>query len=160
MVFNWRSFGRCKYAFRNHFQSGKKYRQFKLTFKKISLLKKNIYRTVLAGFTVLLFSLLFTEYQKAAAILIGYFLGLSAVLAHLLFIKQTKHLDVSDFQRLYFISILIRFLLICLIFVALIIFTKIDELGFTVSFIISYIFHSVIEIILLNKQLTSQNEER
>lgn len=131
-----------------------------MTFKKINLFKKNIYRTVITGFIVLLFILLFMNFQKAIAILTGYFLGLSAVLAHLLFINQTKHLDVSDFQRLYFISIMIRFLLICLIFVALIIFTKIDELGFTVSFIISYIFHSVIEIILLNKQLTSQNEER
>ncbi len=131
-----------------------------MNFKKKSLFRKIEYKTFLAGLSVLILILLFAARQYTVSIIIGYFLGLSAVLSHLLFISYTKNLEESKFQKLYFISIFIRFFIVCLIFVALIIFTKIDELGFTVSFIISYIFHSVIEIILLNRQLTSQNEER
>lgn len=131
-----------------------------MKFRKRSHFRNYLKKTVIAGFTVLLLVLVFADRQNAESIFIGYFLGLSTVLSHFLFIRYTNNLDESDFQKLYFISIFIRFLLVCLIFVAIIIFTKIDELGFTVSFIISYIFHSVIEIILLNKQLASQNEER
>lgn len=131
-----------------------------MNFKEKNRFRKNLFKTVLAGGALLLLILLFTARQYATGMIIGYFLGLSVVLAHLLFIRRTKNLGEADFQKLYFISIFVRFFFVCLIFVALIIFTKIDELGFTVSFIISYIFHSVIEIILLNKQLTSQNEER
>lgn len=131
-----------------------------MNFKKKSLFTKIEHKTFLAGFSVLMLILLFVARQYTVSIITGYILGLFAVLSHLLFISYTKNLEESNFRKLYFISIFIRFFIVCLIFVALIIFTKIDELGFTVSFIISYIFHSVIEIILLNRQLTSQNEER
>lgn len=90
-------------------------------------------------------------------ILIGYFLGLLAVT--LQFITSTVILNAqgNSFFVFLFSTLFIRFLLVLSIFVLILLTTKIDSLGFTVSFIISYIYHSVIEIILINKKLTNRS---
>lgn len=84
----------------------------------------------------------------------GYILGLFAVLIHLISSSVNKSTD-QNFLRMYFISLLIRFLIVCLIFIFILTTTKIHEFSFTVSFIISYIFHSVNEVIFLNHKLTN-----
>lgn len=82
----------------------------------------------------------------------GYFLGLFAVLIHLISSTINKSPD-QDFLHLYFISLFVRFLIVCLLFILILTTTKIHEFSFTVSFIISYIFHSVNEVIFLNQKL-------
>lgn len=88
--------------------------------------------------------------------LTGYGLGLITILLHFVASSAFKGLSDKNFFRLYFLSIAIRFLLVFGLFIWIIISGKIDQISFTVSFIISYIFHSVIEIILINKKLTNR----
>jgi len=84
----------------------------------------------------------------------GYFLGLFAVVIHFISSAINKSAE-QNFLRVYFISLFIRFLTVCLLFIMIITTTKIHEFSFTVSFIISYIFHSVNEVIFLNHKLTN-----
>ncbi len=84
----------------------------------------------------------------------GYFLGLFAVIIHLISSSVNKNKD-QNFLRIYFISLFVRFLIVCLLFILILTTTKIHEFSFTVSFIISYIFHSVNEVIFLNHKLTN-----
>lgn len=83
----------------------------------------------------------------------GYFLGLFAVVIHLVSSSVSKNAE-KNFLRLYFISLFIRFLIVCALFILILTLTKINEFSFTVSFIISYIFHSVNEVIFLNHKLS------
>jgi len=108
------------------------------------------------GFLLFLIAILFSPSYSMPAITAGYLLGLVSVLLHFAFLAYIKKRPDNSFLTLYYLSLLPRLLVICAVFVILIIFTKIDEIGFTVSFIISYIFHSVNEIILLNRQLSSK----
>lgn len=89
-------------------------------------------------------------------ILIGYFLGLLAVGLQYITSKVILNAQENSFFVFLFSTLFIRFLLVLSIFVLILLTTKIDSLGFTVSFIISYIHHSVIEIILINKKLTNR----
>ncbi|MDZ7773428.1 MAG: hypothetical protein U5K31_11920 [Balneolaceae bacterium] len=62
------------------------------------------------------------------------------------------------FYRIFLVSIALRFLLVLgAIYLALAV-VKFHHIYFTVSFIISYLFHSVIEIIFLNKTLETEAE--
>ncbi len=85
----------------------------------------------------------------------GYFLGALAVAIHLFTSLSTSKKNDSLFFRHYYISLLLRFLIVCTIFIFILIMIKIDEFSFTVSFIISYLFHSVNEVIFLNKKLSN-----
>lgn len=82
---------------------------------------------------------------------IGYLLGFLAVLLHLFVVLFTRKLENESFLYLYYIGISLRFLIVLTLFTLLLVVTKIDQIAFTISFIISYIPHSVIEIILINK---------
>ena len=66
--------------------------------------------------------------------------------------------DHKKFYRIFLISLALRFLLVigALIFVLKAL--NFHQIFFTVSFIISYIFHSVMEIILINKLLETDRE--
>lgn len=103
--------------------------------------------------------------------LLGLFAGASFVfafsLAYLLsyvFVTSNfivvRNLDLNDhkkFYRIFLFSLAARFILMiaALIFVLEVI--KIHQIFFTVSFIISYIFHSVIEIIFINQILETDS---
>ena len=87
--------------------------------------------------------------------IIGYLLGLFAVAIHLLTSLYTNDKTDITFLRHYYVSLLLRFLLVCFLFIFILIMIKIDEFSFTVSFIISYLFHSVNEVIFLNKKLSN-----
>ena len=84
----------------------------------------------------------------------GYLIGMVTVLLHLGASMFSKKTVLRDFISSYFFGLLLRFVLVLTLFVLILILTKIDELSFTVSFIISYILHSVNEVILLNQKLS------
>ncbi len=111
--------------------------------------------------TVLIFALLnfilsvMLPAEESAAWLSGYTLGLTAVLIHLFSSVFNQKTSEDKFTTVYFFSLFIRFLIVCTIFILVILTTKIDEFSFTVSFIISYIFHTVNEVIFLNRKLTN-----
>lgn len=86
----------------------------------------------------------------------GYLLGLLAVILHYVMSLVTSRIDEQLFLKYFLSGLFIRFLIILGLFFLLIITEKFDQLSFTVSFFISYIFHSVIDTILLNKKITDQ----
>jgi len=93
--------------------------------------------------------------EESAAWLSGYSLGLTAVIIHLFSSMFNQNTSEDKFTTVYFFSLLVRFFIVCAIFILVLLTTKIDEFSFTVSFIISYIFHSVNEVIFLNRKLTN-----
>lgn len=92
-----------------------------------------------------------------------YALGLAYLLSYLFVASNfvaLRKIDLKDhkkFYRFFLTSLAVRFLLMiaALIFVLEVI--KIHQIFFTVSFIISYIFHSVIEIIFINHILETDS---
>jgi hypothetical protein len=81
----------------------------------------------------------------------GYLLGFLAVLLHLAVVFYTQKLDDERFILTYFTGIATRFLIVLILFTGGLVIIKIDQISFTLSFIISYILHSVIEVIIVNK---------
>ena len=84
----------------------------------------------------------------------GHLLGLFAVLFHLLSSSYSGKKSGKKFLKTYFWSLFLRFLVVCILFALIIIWTNIEEISFTFSFVISYLYHSVIEVVLLNKKLS------
>ena len=82
----------------------------------------------------------------------GYFLGLIAAVMHYMIIYFTRFLGHEQFLMIYYLSVFIRFAAILILFTTLLVLVNIEQISFTLSFIISYIFHSVIEIVLLHKK--------
>lgn len=62
------------------------------------------------------------------------------------------------FYRIFLVSLALRFLLVLTVLYLALKVIKFPHIYFTVSFVISYIFHSVIEIIFLNKTLETETE--
>lgn len=91
--------------------------------------------------------------EEFFAWLLGYSLGLFAVLIHFFTSLITNAKEDKKFLNMYYLSLFIRFLIVITLFIAIMTMINIDEFSFTVSFIISYIFHSVIDVIFLNQKL-------
>lgn len=87
----------------------------------------------------------------------GYFLGIIAVAMHLFIVWLIRDYHKQDFIERYYLGIFIRLLLTLGLFTSFLMLTEIEQISFTLSFIISYIFHSVIDIILINKKFTKRS---
>ena len=86
----------------------------------------------------------------------GYFLGLLAVILHYFFSIFTQRSDDVHFAKVFLAGLIVRFLIVIALFLLLLLSEKFDQFSFTVAFLISYIFHSVNDVILLNKKLTNR----
>ncbi|MDX1667148.1 MAG: hypothetical protein R3350_07960, partial [Saprospiraceae bacterium] len=82
------------------------------------------------------------------------------VASHFPLIRKLDLQGHSKFLKHYFISMAARFLAVLACFAAVLLYVHIDQILFTVSFIISYIFHSIIEMILFNKILENRHVNR
>ena len=87
---------------------------------------------------------------------IGYMLGMVTVVLHLASSFFFKKYSQKEFITYYYSALLVRFFIVCALFLLILVFIKIHEFSFTVSFIISYIFHSVIEVIFLHQKLSNE----
>ena len=87
----------------------------------------------------------------------AYMLSFLFVGSNFFVIRKIHKAEHSEFYRHFFISLSVRFILVLAGVVLILMTTKIHQIYFTVSFIISYIFHSVIEIISINKILETDN---
>ena len=85
----------------------------------------------------------------------GYALGLLAVLLHFIMSGLMKHVSPQKMMMFYFGGMVARFLLIIALFILFLISEKFDQLSFTVSFLISYLCHSFID--LMSIRSTSKN---
>ncbi len=115
-----------------------------------------IFYLSILGFAVLSFTIAFllTDDEKFAWIT-GYLLGLLAVVVHLLSSLFTKNSSSKQFTNIYYVSLFLRFLIVLLLYSLILLLINFDEFSFTVSFIISYLFHSVNEVILLNRKFSN-----
>ncbi len=91
------------------------------------------------------------------AVSVGFLLSFLFVGSNFFVIKQIKTEKSANILTRFYLSLGIRFLLVIAALVVILKTIKIHQIYFTVSFIISYIFHSVIEIILINKLLETDN---
>ncbi|CAN5177460.1 hypothetical protein BH23BAC3_BH23BAC3_27350 [soil metagenome] len=87
----------------------------------------------------------------------GYGIGLLAILLHFVTSTFTDKWNNKHFFLFYGPVMLIRLIIVLGIFIGLLLTEKFDQFSFTVSFLISYICHSIINIILLNKELTNRS---
>lgn len=110
-----------------------------------------------AVFVAVFMSGIFVGTEFLYALLLSYLLSYLFVVSNFLVVGKIGLNDHKKFYRLFLISLAVRFLFMiaALIFVLEVI--KIHQIYFTVSFIIAYIFHSVIEIIFINKILETDS---
>ena len=110
-----------------------------------------------AVFACIFFAGLFAGAQFLYAFGLAYLLSYLFVSSNFIAVKNIDLEDHKKFYRIFLISLAVRFVLMigALIFVLEVI--KIHQIFFTVSFIISYIFHSVIEIIFINQILETDS---
>jgi hypothetical protein len=99
----------------------------------------------------------FLGQQYYPAVSTGFLLSFLFVGSNFFVIKRMKTPKSANFMSRFYLSLGVRFLLVLAALVVILKVTKIHQIYFTVSFIISYIFHSVIEIILINKLLETDN---
>ena len=87
----------------------------------------------------------------------GYGVGLLAIILHYATSSFSKKWDDGQFFTYYTPFMFLRLLIVLGIFIGLLIMEIFDQFSFTVSFLISYICHSVINIFLINKELTNRS---
>lgn len=122
----------------------------KHTFQHLAL--KYLQRSIEAFIVLLAITFLVNEAFIGAAIL-SYILSFVFVGSNYIVLRKLKASAQDIFVTRFYLFLGIRFLLILVVLVVVLQTIKIHQIYFTVSFIISYIFHSVIEMILINKLL-------
>ncbi len=83
----------------------------------------------------------------------GYLISFVFVFVSVVALERTWKLNDNTFMNVFWGSTFARFVGIIIVLVLIYGATKIDEIYFTVSFIISYLCHSITEIIFINKIL-------
>jgi hypothetical protein len=102
----------------------------------------------------ILITLIFViELDEYLAVLAGFFLSLVFVISSTIIVDKFWNSDEPTFFKAFILSIPLRFFFVLTVFAVLLLVTKIDEIFFTVSFIISYLYHSITETIFINKIL-------
>lgn len=91
--------------------------------------------------------------QQAIAVMSGVLLSSIFVVSSAWVFDTFGGISSQRFMKIFFASTAIRFVLVLVLFGILLGFTEIDEIYFTVSFIISYLCQSVTEMIFINKIL-------
>lgn len=115
------------------------------------VLKKSLSFSVLL--VLISFPFFWIGEAQGVAVLSGVLLSSIFVCSSAWIFDAFREAENSLFIKVYIFSIAVRFLLILLLFGILLGTTKIDEIYFTVSFIISYLCQSVTEMIFINKIL-------
>jgi hypothetical protein len=98
--------------------------------------------------------------DPAVAIFSGFFLSLIFIVGNAWVIDQFWDADSNTFMKVFFFSMAVRFVLVLAAMGILLGLTKIDEIYFTVSFIISYLYQSVTEMIFINKILQQRSSQK
>ncbi|HLR24525.1 MAG TPA: hypothetical protein VK112_01575 [Fodinibius sp.] len=105
--------------------------------------------------TALLSFFLFKD--QAVAILAAQLLSLLFVSSNYFVVRNVRQLSDKIFYRRFLTGLALRFLLVITGLVIMLTVIKFHQIYFTVSFIISYILHSAIEIVSINKILQTDN---
>ena len=117
-------------------------------------------RFLLLGFTALAIIALLTLILLPAHIsevVVGYVLSFIFVGTNFLVLRNIRKEDQKNFYRRFYISTAVRFVLVLATITVILSTLRFHQISFTVSFIISYILHSVNEIITIEKLLQKDN---
>lgn len=96
--------------------------------------------------------------EALTAALTAYLLSFVFTGSNYVVIRKINTGSDTYFYRIFLVSLALRFLLVLAALYLALKVIKFHHIYFTVSFVISYIFHSVIEIIFLNKTLETETE--
>ncbi|RNC85575.1 MAG: hypothetical protein ED557_02040 [Balneola sp.] len=97
---------------------------------------------------------------QSIGVVSGIFLGLGSILVSAWVIDSFFEREWEVFNKVFFLSVIGRFFLVLIVFSILLGATKIDEIYFTVSFIISYLCYSMTEMIFFNKLLVEKSSKK
>lgn len=122
-----------------------------MTNDDFAVLKQSLKMAVLLLILSLAFFIVGEE--QGVAVVTGVMLSSIFVLSSAWVFDFFSGLESKKFIKIFFLSTASRFVLVLILFVILIALTKIDEIYFTVSFIISYLCQSVTEVVFINKIL-------
>lgn len=125
-------------------------------FNRKELLPLALYGMLLPALGVTLLLLIHPSLPKAA-IISGSLLGLLAVFLQLVALYFYRDRPADSLMKYYYYGLVARFFAVCTLFALTLLFTKIDETGFTFSFIISYVCYSVFEVIYLTNKINHWN---
>lgn len=95
--------------------------------------------------------------KYAGGVISAYLLSFLFVGANFVGIKGFKRKSNTAFYKRFLITMALRFVAVVAAIIILLETIKFHQIFFTVSFIISYILHSVIEIISINQLLQTDN---
>lgn len=123
------------------------------------MIKKIIISNIIFGL-ILISLFLFVQLEIVVALISGFLLSVVFVYSNLLFLIKFWGLDNQNFINIFFLSMGLRFIIVIILFGILIGIGKFDEIYFTVSFIISYLCHSLTEIIFINNILLSRTAKK
>jgi len=117
--------------------------------------KPALYMSIAGILALICVMIIFTEID-AISVFVGYGIGMLAIGLHYLMSVLSMRWQNETFLALYTPLSMLRLLLVLGLFVTLIFLGNFDQFSFTVSFLISYIYHSVINIFLLNKRTNNR----
>jgi len=97
---------------------------------------------------------------QALGLILGALISSISILVSAWVIDTFWEREWGQFNKVFFFSMVGRFLIVLIIIIILLGVTKIDEIYFTVSFIISYLYNSITEMILFNKILDKKSSKQ
>lgn len=103
---------------------------------------------------------LFLPINQVFGMLSGVLVSTASILVSAWILDTFWDSSWDKFSKIFFLSIVGRFLLVIIILIILLVLTKIDEIYFTVSFIISYLYNSITEMIYFNKILEKKSSQK
>lgn len=99
----------------------------------------------------------FWAFSQMGEVVLAYILSFIFIASNFFAIRNFQNKTHEIFYRRFLIILALRFAFVLLALVFILKVIKFHQIYFTVSFIISYILHSVIEIILISKILQTDN---
>lgn len=117
--------------------------------------KPALYMSLAGILALICVTILFPEVD-ALSLFVGYGIGMLAIGLHYLMSVLSIRWENETFLALYTPLSMLRLLLVLGLFITLVFLGNFDQFSFTVSFLISYIYHSVINIFLLNKRTNNR----
>ena len=90
----------------------------------------------------------------------GVFLSAASIHVSAWILEAFWDTEWNQFNKIFFFSLIGRFVVVVLVLIILLGATKIDEIYFTVSFIISYLCYSITEMIFFTKILEKKSSQK
>lgn len=119
------------------------------------LLKVSVFTFLLPLLGMIIFPI-----ESMLSTLFGLTLSAISILVSAWIIDYFWEKEWEVFSKVFFLSLIVRFIVVLILFTIILKVIKIDEIYFTVSFIISYLCYSITEMIFFNKILEKKSSNK